>query len=185
MLSQSPEQNAADYAVNVTSQYTGSGSDAFTNYAIGALVSTDIAMTLLGAKEFIPGGGKSIWELAPSAGGFAAEKILGGNLPDAFPVIDKFVDGVATSIKSIDLTATSYTKGNGLLNTIKGYVNKLDDFTGAQRGRTVIESSDITSKVLEVAVQPGEASLSQWEQIGKAMQYAKDNNLQFNLQFIK
>jgi len=185
VLSQTPEQNAADYAVNVTSQYVGTGSDAFTNYAIVAHVLTDIGIALSPMKEFIPAGGKSIWELAPSARGFAAEKILGGNLPAAFPVIDKFVDGVATSIKSIDLTAASYNKGNGLLNTLKGYVNKLDNFNGKTFDGVTVNGSDITSKVLDVAVQPGKASLSQWEQIAKAMQYAKDNNIQFNLQFIK
>jgi hypothetical protein len=127
----------------------------------------------------------SVWNMAPSARGFAIEGMLGGNLPKAFPVIDKFADGVATSIKSIDLTAETYGKGNNLLNTLKGYTNKLSDFKGASRNGFRLRESDITSKVLEVAIQPGKASLNQWEQIGKAMQHAKDNNIQFNLQFIK
>ncbi len=184
MLSQSPMQNAVDYGVNVASQYVGSGSDAFTNYAVGAHMLTDIGMVLSPMKGAFAGA-KSPWALAPSARGFAIEGMLGGNLPKAFPVIDKFVDGVATSIKSIDLTADTYSKGNNLLNTLNGYTNKLDNFTGATREGVTVGSGDITSKVLQVAIQPGKASLGQWEQISKAMQHAKDNGVQFNLQFIK
>lgn len=184
MATQTPIQNAVDYGTGLSSQYAGSGSDAFTNYAVSAHMLTDIGMVLSPMKEAFAGA-KSPWALAPSARGFAIEGMLGGNLPKAFPVIDKFVDGVATSIKSIDLTADTYSKGNNLLNTLNGYTNKLDNFTGATREGVTVGSSDITSKVLQVAIQPGKASLGQWEQISKAMQHAKDNDIQFNLQFIK
>lgn len=186
MLSQSPEQNAADYAVNLYSQYGNSGSDAFTKYAMAAHAFTDIAMVLSPMKGAFVSKSASVWEMASYTDrGLAIEEMLGSNLPKNFPVIDKFANGVATSIKSIDLTAETYGKGNNLLNTLKGYVNKLDDFNGKTFGGATVNGSDITSKVLEVAIQPGKASLSQWEQISKAMQYAKDNNIQFNLQFIK
>jgi len=49
----------------------------------------------------------------------------------------------------------------------------------------VREGVHFTEKALDVAVQPGKATMSQWEQIGKAMKYAQDNNIQFNLHFIK
>ena len=131
--------------------------------------------------------GTSVWRLANGLErGLEIERILGGNLPKNFPVIDKLENGVATSIKSLDLTAKSYNNGNGLYNTLKGYVNKLDNFTGATRGeRTVEEGIDYTSKVLQVAIEPGKATLNQWEQIGKAMNYAKEQGIGFNLQFIK
>ena len=51
MLSKSPVQNAVDYGVNVSSQYSGSGSDAFTKYAATAHVLTDIGMALSPLKE--------------------------------------------------------------------------------------------------------------------------------------
>jgi hypothetical protein len=154
------------------------------DYAVVGHVLTDIGMAASSFAGAFPKAA-SVWNMAPSARGFAIEGMLGGNLPKAFPVIDKFADGVATSIKSIDLAAETYGKGNNLFNTLKGSVNKLDNFNGATRGRTVIGSSDITSKVLEVAIQPGKASINQWEQIGKAMQHAKDNGIEFKLQFIK
>ncbi|MBI1767137.1 MAG: hypothetical protein HYR67_02040 [Bacteroidetes bacterium] len=128
----------------------------------------------------------SVWELGAGARGMAIERGLGGNLPTNFPVIDRLSNGVATSIKSIDLTAKSYGKNGALLGTLKGYVNSLSNFSGATYGRTTIsEGIDFTSKSLQVAIQPGKASLSQWEQISKAMKYAKNNGVQFNLQFVK
>ena len=111
--------------------------------------------------------------------------MLGGNLPKNFPVIDKFENGVATSIKSFDLELQSYNKGNGLFNKLKSYVNDLANFEGASLNNVTIAKDDITSKVLDVAVQTGKASLDQLEQIGKAISYAKDNGIQLNLQFIK
>lgn len=177
MISQSPAQNGVGYIMNLYSQYGNSGSDAFTNYAMGAHMLTDVAIALSPIKELIPGGGRSIWELNPLGRGFAAEKVLGGNLPKAFPVIVKFVNGVVTSIKSIDVTAASYTKGNGLLNTLKGHVNKLESFNGKAFGGVGVTESSIICKSLVVAIQPNKATLYQLEQIGKAMKYAMDNNI--------
>jgi RHS repeat-associated protein len=197
MLSQSPAQNAVEYGLGLYSQYGNSGSDAFTTYAIGAHALTDIALTLapmkgaFASKGAIATKGASVWELAQFPRGFAVEDIriaaLGeeGRLPAGFNVLDHFDNGVATSIKSIDLTASSYNKGNGLFNTLKGYVDKLDNFTYGSKDGVTITSADISSRVLDVSIQPGKATLGQWEQISKAMKYAKDNNIQFNLQFIK
>ncbi len=132
-------------------------------------------------------GASSVWRMTNSLErGLMIEKALGGNLPKNFPVIDKLVDGVATSIKSVDLTAKSYNEGNGLLSTLKGYVNKLDNFTTATReGVTATEGVNFTSKSLRVAIEPGKASLQQWEQISEAIKYAKDKGINFNLQFVK
>ncbi|WEA00360.1 RHS repeat-associated core domain-containing protein [Mucilaginibacter sp. SJ] len=156
-------------------------------YAVAGaiMVMTDGLMSRIAGTFGTSVTSNSVWALDASERGFAVEQMLGGNLPYGFPVIDKFENGVATSIKSIDVTADSYTKGNGLFNTLKSYVNKLDGFQGAARGDFRISSSDISSKVLEVGIQPGKATLNQWEQIGNAMKYAKDNNIDFKLQFVK
>ena len=128
----------------------------------------------------------SVWGMNPGQRGMMIERALGGNLPTNFPVIDKLANGVATSIKSVDLTAKSYQKSGALLSTLKGYVNTLKNFSGTTYGKTTIqEGIDFTSKSIEVAIQPGKASLNQWEQIAKAMQYAKDNGIEFALKFVK
>ncbi|MBP4139800.1 hypothetical protein J3495_17130 [Flavobacterium sp. P7388] len=112
--------------------------------------------------------------------------MLGENLGWNFPTIDKIKDGVATSIKSLDLTAGSYQKGNSVYNTLKGYINKLADFTSAEVGGVkVVQGETYTSKVLELAVQTGKGTESQWSQIGDAIKYAQDNNVNVTIRFIK
>jgi hypothetical protein len=83
---------------------------------------------------------------------FCCRTNVGGSLPYGFPVIDKFnpETGVATSIKSIDVTADSYTKGNGLFNKLKSYVNKLDDFQGATRGNFSVEGGDLPGEFADI-----------------------------------
>jgi RHS repeat-associated protein len=129
---------------------------------------------------------RSFWKIASiTERGLAIEKYLGGNLPKNFPVIDKLLNGTATSIKSIDLTAKSYKQGNGLFNTLTGYINKLDNFSIGRQGDYVVkEGVDFTRKTLEIAIEPGKATLSKWEQIGNAMKYAKGKGIDFKLQFV-
>jgi hypothetical protein len=149
-----------------------------------ALWNVMMTAATAGAINLLKSG--SVWELTAGARGMTIERALGGNLPTNFPVIDRLSNGVATSIKSIDLTAKSYGKNGALLSTLKGYVNNLSKFSGATYGGTTIqEGIDFTSKSIEVAIQPGKASLSQWEQIANSMKYAKDNGVQFDLKFVK
>ena len=154
--------------------------------AVIPFVSGSLVKKLFNGVGNLFSASKSFWVKNALERGLEIEKYLGGNLPANFPVIDKLNDGVATSIKSIDVTLDSYTKGNGLLNTLNGYINKLDNFsTGSLSGVTVTEGVNFTNKALEVAIQPGKATLAQWDQIGKAMQNAKDKGIEFKLQFIK
>lgn len=50
----------------------------------------------------------SVWAKDWSTRGMEIDAKLGGNLPPFFPTIDKFENGVVTSIKSVDLTAPTY-----------------------------------------------------------------------------
>ncbi|WP_289490284.1 hypothetical protein, partial [Klebsiella pneumoniae] len=69
--------------------------------------------------------------------GYEIEKSLGG-MANNFPTIDKYVsklkNGInmissATSIKSIDITASSYQKSSKLKSKLKGYVDDLAKFS--------------------------------------------------------
>ncbi|MBX2921445.1 MAG: RHS repeat-associated core domain-containing protein, partial [Chitinophagaceae bacterium] len=51
VLSQSPMENGVEYGLNLYAKYGSSGSDAFTEYAMGAHALTDIAMALSPMKE--------------------------------------------------------------------------------------------------------------------------------------
>jgi hypothetical protein len=77
------------------------------------------------------GGASGPWSLPPTPRGLAIEEQLGGNLPPSFPTIDSFNDGMATSIKSVDLSASSYQNLNTLTSKLNGYVNQVAGFNGA------------------------------------------------------
>jgi RHS repeat-associated protein len=181
------------FSVDTRSAYKGwSMMQIFSPENVGTILwlgGSSFATEGTGGRAFLSGFGnssKSVWGLNALERGLVIEKGLGGNLPKNFPVIDKLSDGVATSIKSVDLTAKTYNTGNGLFNTLKGHVNTLSSFTRGELSGVVAEQGvNFTSKTLVVAIQPGKASLTQWEQIGKAMEYAISHGIEFSLKFVK
>jgi hypothetical protein len=155
--------------------------------ADGARIGAEIMATEIVFGKLIQGG-ESVWNLSGLQRGRAIENMLGADLTWAknFPTIDKIENGVATSIKSMDLTAKSYQKGNTVLNTIKGYVDSLSSFSSKSWGGTTVRAGkEYTSKALELAVQTGKGSESQWNQINQAIQYATDHNISVIIKFIK
>ncbi|HZM74343.1 MAG TPA: RHS repeat-associated core domain-containing protein [Candidatus Limnocylindrales bacterium] len=112
---------------------------------------------------------ESVWKLGWSARGFAVEERLGGNLVKNFPTIDKYINGVATSIKSLDLGAPTYQNAAKITSRLKGYIDKLSGFSGNMTwgGDTV---GNVTSRVLEVAVPPG-GTAAQMSAIQQMIQY--------------
>ena len=111
----------------------------------------------MGALAVLPGEKLlgSVWEMGSVLRGSTIERMLGANLPRTFPVIDKFVNGVATSIKSIDLTAKSYQNAGALASKINGYVDKLAAFNGAKLGQAEVQGSKIASRELQLAIPSG------------------------------
>ena len=156
---------------------------------IGAeIMATDVALGRVIKGVSALRSGESVWGLNALQRGRKIEDMLGANSSWAknFPTIDKIENGVATSIKSMDLTATSYQKGNSVFNTLKGYIDDLAGFKNADWGGTSVrQGKDYTSKALELAVQTGKGSESQWNQINNAINYALENNINVTLRFIK
>ena len=163
--------------------------EAATDFFGGALI--------VGGIRALRGAG-SVWNLGRFARGNAIHGRLGANVdwPSNFPTIDKIInriDGdVATSIKSLDLTAPTYNQGNKLYDKLKGYIDKLDDFTGAARTnrRTgelfdIRQGRDFTSKSLELGLETGQGTTEQWSQINKAIQYALDRDINFSIRFVE
>ncbi|GET46197.1 endonuclease toxin domain-containing protein [Capnocytophaga felis] len=138
------------------------------------------------AAELFKNAGNSLWKVAPLERGFVYEKML--NLKGAFnfhnyPVIDAFYQGVATSVKTLNLNDKSYQVGNAIFNTLKGYINKLANFKGVNRGG-VNTINQINTKVLEVGIPRG-ATAEQIKQINKAIQYAQQQGVKMNIRVIK
>jgi hypothetical protein len=97
----------------------------------------------------------SVWELGPGLRGQAIEQALGQNFPGNFPVIDKFENGLATSIKSLDLGAPSYQDAAALDRTLSGYIDKVVNYngTGPQGwAGVIIPQSQITGRALDLAI---------------------------------
>jgi hypothetical protein len=108
------------------------------------------------------------WSLGWAARGQAIEQSLGANLPSSFPAIDRFANGVATSIKSIDLNAATYQNVGSLTTKLNGYVDSVAGFNGATLGTVEIKASQITARQLQLAVPSGSASAAQQAAINAA-----------------
>jgi hypothetical protein len=113
------------------------------------------------------------WELGWAARGIYISEQRGANLPALFPGVDKWLDGVATSIKSIDLTAATYQDATRLTYRLNDYVNKLIFFDGASFGDYQIEASSINGRVLDLVVPKGNMTAAQRAAISAAKARAK------------
>jgi hypothetical protein len=130
--------------------------------------------------------GSSIWKMASFTDrGFVYEAMKGGNLVKNFPIIDKFSRGIATSIKTLDLGAKTYKSGGkAVFNTLKKYVDKLDEFAGATKGGTTVAKDEIKKKVLDVGIPRG-ATTEQVKQMQQAVSYAKNKGIDLKLIVVK
>ncbi|MEM6857038.1 MAG: hypothetical protein AAF559_04130 [Pseudomonadota bacterium] len=70
-------------------------------------------------------------------------------------------DGIATSIKSIDLDAPSYLSGNGLRSTLTRYVDKVAAFNGKKWAGKTIRADSVTGRSLDVVVPHGGTAAQQ------------------------
>lgn len=152
-------------------------------------VVTGVALKAIGgiAGQLLKNAGNSLWKVVGVQRGFVFEKMLnlkGSFSTNNFPVIDAFFKGVATSIKTLDLGAKSYLKGNAVFNTLKGYINKLAKFEGAAWGDDVVRGSDIKSKVLELGIPRG-ATAEQIQQINRAVEYAAEKGIKLNVRVVQ
>ncbi|HKX79241.1 MAG TPA: hypothetical protein VJM34_12045, partial [Novosphingobium sp.] len=120
-----------------------------------------------------------IWRLGPGPRGEAIEQMLGHNLPGNFPVIDRFDNGIVTSIKSVDLDAASYVSGNGLQNALTRYVDKVAAFNGRTWAGRTIERDDILGRGLDLAI-PHSGNVSQQAVINQAIKYGSTRGVTVN-----
>jgi hypothetical protein len=96
------------------------------------------------------------WKLGWAARGQYFDALLrDGSLPPGFQTIDNFTNGIATSIKSIDLNAATYQDAARLTARLNNYVDQLADFEGSQLLGTRVELADIAARVLNLVVPKG------------------------------
>ena len=113
------------------------------------------------------------WKLGWAARGRYFEDQLGRTLHPNFPTIDKIPDGIATSIKSIDLNAATYQDSARLTYRLNKYVDDVVEFNGASLADDEVESSDISGRGLHLAIPKGSMTEAQQRAIDVARRRAK------------
>ena len=99
--------------------------------------------------------------------------MLGRNLPRNFPAIDRFVNGAATSIKSIDLNAATYESIGSLTSKVQSYIDSVARF----QGYGPVTPQMIVSRELQLAIPAGAGSGAQWAALQGLQQYAGQANV--------
>jgi hypothetical protein len=121
------------------------------------------AIVLAGAGLLAtPGGPSPVWKLGWGKRGQEINKKFGDNtFPDNYPTIDKIPDGVATSVKSIDLNAATYHKDATLTYRLNKMVADVQDFKGVDWGGKDIKDTDIESRAVHLIVPKGSITEAQ------------------------
>jgi hypothetical protein len=122
---------------------------------LGTLLSAGIPS---GAAADLP---SAAWKLGWAARGNYFSEQLGANLPASFPVIDKWLNGVATSIKSIDLNVATYQDAARLTYRLNAYIDNLATYEGSASGVFDITPSDISGRALSLAIPKGSMTAAQ------------------------
>jgi hypothetical protein len=130
------------------------------------------------ARTIPAAGQRGIWDIASDLErGAAAEARLGGRtgLHFDFPTIDRFENGVATSVKTMNLGLPSYQNTQQIISTGERYIDQVAAFRGGQRVGVVIENSQITQRALDLVVPPWTTS-AQREALQRLGEYGSRQN---------
>jgi len=96
------------------------------------------------------------WSLGwAERGNFFDRLLRDGSLPPLFRTIDNFADGLATSIKSIDLNAATYQAATRLTYRLNQYVDKLSDYDGGSLLNKTILPGETTERTLSLVIPKG------------------------------
>ncbi len=159
-----------------------------TQAATAACADGDCTNEVRGAGQVVQGATQatqSVWQLDPLKRGQEIERMLGRSpqLTQNFPVIDRFENGVATSIKSMDLGAKSYQNVGTLTSTVKGYVSELANWRGTTWAGTQIDANQITARELLLAI-PQNATQVQLSALRQLQQWAMTVGVTVNVTVI-
>ena len=102
------------------------------------------------------------WNLGWAARGQYFDTLLrDGSLPQGFRIIDNFTNGIAASIKSIDLNAATYQDATRMTYRLTKYIGDLVDYEGGFFSNTEVELSEIKERVLNLVIPKGSMTPTQ------------------------
>jgi hypothetical protein len=109
-----------------------------------------------------PAGPSPVWKLGWGLRGKTINELFGDpTFPSNYPVIDKIPNGVATSVKSVDLNAATYQNEASLAYRLNKFVEDVREFDGADWGTKNIRDTDIDSRAVQVIVPSGSITKDQ------------------------
>jgi RHS repeat-associated protein len=151
----------SNYGLLAGQQFSAGNYGAAAIYEIAGMADAALSIATLGQGTLGTRAVQSVWGLGWAARGQQIEAALGANLPSSFPVIDRFTNGIATSIKSMDLGATTYQSIGSLASKLNSYIDAVAGFAGARFGGAAVDASQITARELQLAIPTGGASAAQ------------------------
>jgi hypothetical protein len=96
------------------------------------------------------------WKLGWAARGQYFDMLLrDGSLPLVFRTIDNFTNGIATSIKSIDLNAATYRNAARLVSRLTKYISDMAEYEGGSFANKKVLSEEITGRAVNLVVPKG------------------------------
>ena len=104
------------------------------------------------------------------------EKFGDPTFPGNYPIIDKIPNGIATSVKSIDLNAATYQNDISLANRLLQYVEDVRDFDGATWGGKEVSNDQIAGWAIQLIVPKGSTTAAQRAIIDQVREIAKRSN---------
>ena len=115
--------------------------------------------------------------------GLKIDELLKNNLGRTFKTFDNFEakTGTATSVKSINLNAKTYQNGSGLSSKIKNDIGATLDFTEYKLNDNYLNSSNINRRIINIVVDNKPLNQSQIENLKKAIDYGKLNNVEIKI----
>jgi hypothetical protein len=109
-----------------------------------------------------PQGPSPVWKLGWGLRGQKINELFGDpTFPSNYPVIDKIPNGVATSVKSIDLNAATYQNEASLAYRLNKFVADVREFNGDTWGGLPISDTDIKGRAVHLIVPKGSMTEAQ------------------------
>ncbi len=127
--------------------------------AIAARYGPQVLRTLQTAGPAIS---QRLYSLGPAVRGGVVELLRGS--PNSFrftQVIDNFRNGIATSVKSIDIFAKSYQNLSNLVSRLSGFVSQLANYRGGLTPAGQIRAGQITGRTLQIVLPKGQLTAEQ------------------------